>query len=102
MSSANKSKLKGPGSDLEDVLVERRETGLSGKLKKMAKGRSDFESEDSKGKPIRVDDGMKRPFLNNNNSQSSSVRAASRTANLSPPATPRKHTQTAQGQLTSR
>jgi hypothetical protein len=34
-------------SDLEEVLAERRETGLSGKIKNMSKGKSDMTDGDS-------------------------------------------------------
>ena len=57
-----KSKLvnKVLSSDLEEVLVERRDTGLSGVIKNMTKGKSDMTHEDSSKKQSKSN---KRPFL---------------------------------------
>jgi len=73
LSSNTKSRLvnKILSSDLEEVLVDRKDTDLSGKLIDLKKGHSDMTNEDSNpSKHVSKNNSKQRPFLNNNNSQS--------------------------------
>ena len=76
--SSNKKNIvnKILSSDLEEVLVERKETGLSGKLKNIHRlngGQSDMTVQEvNKNSANKVKNGT-RPFLSRNNSQGSSL-----------------------------
>jgi hypothetical protein len=50
-------------SDLEEVLAERKETGLSSAKKKMVKGRSDMTDENNQNSHIKVSNTKQRPFF---------------------------------------